>query len=323
MELLQGTPNRCAIIVPVYNEERVIADTVDRLKRITASIPSWEFEITCVNDGSSDRSGELLAGIDGIRVLTHEVNRGYGAALRTGLDSCRSEWVFIVDADATYPLEDLGRLLEYVQEGADMVVGARRGEGIDLKPFHRVARWILRKMAHALTGTMVPDLNSGMRVFRYRLYREFRSILPLGFSFTTTITLASLYSNYRLKFVPIDYARRVGDSSIRPVRDFFSFIMLIVRIASYFEPLRFFLPLAFAIIGLGFVKGLIDFVRLGAIGALAVIMLLMGVQVFITGILAEVIVRRSNNDPHQSFDSQLATSDDLRGRLRAGGHLRR
>ena len=302
MEVVSSATRCCAIIIPVYNEERVIADTVARLLRITESIRGWEFDITCVNDGSSDTTGVILETLSGIRVITHEVNRGYGAALRTGLDSCRSDWVFIVDADATYPLEDLPRLLEPIPEGYDMVVGARGGEGIDLKPFHRVARWILRKMAHALTGTMVPDLNSGMRVFRYGLYREFRSILPQGFSFTTTITLASLYSNYRLKFVPIEYKRRVGDSSIRPVRDFLSFVMLIVRIASYFEPLRFFLPLALCIIGFGVLKGTIDFINLGAIGSLAVIMMLMGVQVFITGILAEVIVRRSGHEHIPALD---------------------
>ena len=124
---------------------------------------------------------------------------------------------------------------------------------------------------------------------------EFRGILPVGFSFTTTITMAALYSNYRLKFIPIEYCKRVGDSSIRPVRDFFSFAILIIRIASYFEPLRFFLPLAVGFAGFGVLKGTIDFVRLGAIGALAVITVLMGVQVFITGILAEVIVRRASS----------------------------
>lgn len=323
MELVSAGPNRCAIIIPVYNEERVIADTVERMLRITQQIAGWEFDITCVNDGSSDGTAAILNGLSGIRVITHEVNRGYGAALRTGLDNCRSEWVYIVDADATYPLEDLPRLLAEAERGADMVVGAREGEGIDLKPFHRIARWTLRKMAHALSGTMVPDLNSGMRVFRYRLYREFRSILPRGFSFTTTITLASLYSNYPVVYIPIEYKKRVGDSSIRPMRDFFSFIMLIVRIASYFEPLRFFLPLAFGIMGLGFFKGFIDFARLGAIGSLAVIMFLMGVQVMITGILAEVIVRRSTPGPIPSIDPVNTVNDDLRGRLRAGGNIKR
>lgn len=290
-----SNPSRsCDIVLPAFNEEGSIAATISRLQKLAKNIPGWEFTIICINDGSNDRTAEILSGFsDQITVITHDVNRGYGAALRTGLNQCNGDWVFIVDADATYPIEDLPRLLKEVDAGADMVVGAREGIGIQAKPFHRIARWILRKMAHVLTGVMVPDLNSGMRVFRLRLYREFRGLLPLGFSFTTTLTLAALYSNYRSRYVPIHYADRVGRSSIRPVRDFFAFVMLIIRIASYFEPLRFFLPLAFAVAGVGFVKGAYDFWHLDRIGSLSVIMVLMGVQIAITGILAEVIVRRS------------------------------
>lgn len=298
----------CSIVVPVYNEEKVIGETLTRLLSTIDKIPNWKFEIICVNDGSADKSGDILATFKTLRVFTHEVNRGYGAALRTGLKHCNCEWVFIVDADATYPIEDLPRLLAEAERGADMVVGAREGIGINLSPFRRMARWILRKMAHALTGVMVPDLNSGMRVFRLSLFHEFSSLLPLGFSFTTTITLAALYTNYQTRYVPINYERRVGKSNIRPVRDFFAFLMLILRIASYFEPLRFFLPLAFGMMGAGFLKGSIDFFRLGAIGSLAAIVFLMGVQVFVLGLLAEVVVRRS-----PSYSEQRALADQKSG----------
>jgi len=290
----------CSIVVPVYNESTVVEATVNRLKKTALELPNWIFEIICIDDGSTDGSAEVLSRCEGIRIFSHEVNRGYGAALRTGLRHSRHEWIFIVDADATYPIEDLGRLLREVDDGADMVVGAREGIGINLSPLRRFARWTLRKMAHALTGVMVPDLNSGMRVFKHQLYRECSNLLPLGFSFTTTITLAALYTNHRIRYVPIRYAQRVGQSSIRPVRDFFAFLILILRIASYFEPLRFFLPVALGMMGLGFLKGTIDFVRLGAIGALAVIMFLMGVQVFVLGLIAEVIVRRSPSAIEQS-----------------------
>ncbi len=290
----------CSIIVPVYNEEKVISLTLEKIKEIILGIQNWEFEIICVNDGSKDRSGEILKQYTDIKVITHDINRGYGAALKTGLNSAQYDWVFIVDADATYPIEDLSKLLNEATLGAQMVVGARVGVGISSKPFHRIARWILRKITHFLTGTMVPDLNSGMRVFRHRLYREFKSLLPMGFSFTTTITLAALYSNYKTVYVPINYNRRVGKSNIKPLQDFFTFVMLILRIASYFEPLRFFLPIAFGIMGVGILKGAIDFFRLGAIGSLAVILYTMGVQVFVLGILAEVVVRRSNNSVENS-----------------------
>ncbi len=284
----------CSVVIPIYNEEKVIASTIERLKKIISQIQNWEFEIVCVNDGSADKSKDILDALHGIKVIHHVVNRGYGAALKTGLNSVKTNWVFICDADATYPIEDLPKLLAEAELGFDMVVGARHGIGIAVNPFHRIARWILRKMTHILTGTMVPDLNSGMRVFRRRLYLEFKNLLPMGFSFTTTITMASLYSGYRIKYVPIEYAKRVGKSNIKPVRDFFGFTMLIIRIASYFEPLRFFLPLAFAIMGVGVLRGLRDFLLLDHIGSLAVTIFLMGVHIFVMGIIAEVVVRRSS-----------------------------
>jgi len=285
----------CGIVIPVFNEVAVIGETLKTISAIIYKIPDWAFEIIIVDDGSIDGTSKILRNIKGVTCLKHSTNRGYGAALQTGLNFSSHEWVFIVDADATYPLEDLPRFLTEAKRGADMVVGARRGIGINLSPLRRLARWILRKMAHMLTGVMVPDLNSGMRIFKKQLFLEFRNLLPYGFSFTTTLTLASLYNNYQIKFIPIDYAQRVGSSNIRPVRDFFGFLMLIVRIATYFEPLRFFLPLSCLTVALGFAKGTRDFIVLGHIGALAVIVTILGIQFFVLGVLAEVIVHRSAN----------------------------
>src|SRR5581483_11393424 len=248
----------CAIVIPVYNEERAIADTVKRLQLVCQRLPRYRFEIICINDGSSDRTGEILEGLSGITVLTHDVNRGYGAALRTGLDYCRQDWVFIADADGTYPLEELVRLLESAEAGADMVVGARQGRSTMGHPLRRFARWLLRKMVHGLTRVMVPDLNSGMRVFRRSLYTEFRHLLPMGFSFTTTLTVASLYAGYRVRYIPVRYDHRIGRSNIKPVKDFFGFVMLIVRLASYFEPLRFFLPASLVVFALGVLRAIRD-----------------------------------------------------------------
>ncbi len=282
----------CAVIIPVYNERGAIEDTIHRVQGICAQVPETDFEIICINDGSSDGTGEILERVSGVTVITHDVNRGYGAALRTGLDYCSQEWIFITDADGTYPLEDLPRLLSVAVTGLDMVVGARQGSGISSKIPHMLARWILRKMVHGLTGVMVPDLNSGMRVFRRTLYQEFRHLLPMGFSFTTTLTVASLYSGRKVRYEPINYERRIGKSNIKPVKDFFGFSMLIVRLASYFEPLRFFLPAAFGLAILGVIRAIRDVIVVNQFGALAVILMLTAFQVFVLGVIADVIVRR-------------------------------
>jgi glycosyltransferase involved in cell wall biosynthesis len=281
----------CAVVIPVYNEERAIEDTVTRIQGICAGVPGYQFEIICINDGSSDGTAAVLSRLQGITVITHDVNRGYGAALRTGLDYCSQEWIFITDADGTYPLADLPKLLAGA-EGVDMVVGNRQGQGISSSPPHQLARWILRKMVHGLTGVMVPDLNSGMRVFRRSLYQEFRHLLPMGFSFTTTLTVASLYSGRHVRYIPINYERRIGKSNIKPVQDFFGFSMLIVRLASYFEPLRFFLPAAFGLAFLGVLRAIRDIIVVNQFGALSVILMLTAFQVFVLGVIADVIVRR-------------------------------
>lgn len=306
----------CAIIVPVYNEERAVADTVTRIQDICARIPGYTFEIVCINDGSSDGSGRILAGLRGVTVLTHPVNRGYGAALRTGLDYCDQDWVFITDADGTYPLQDLAQLLECAERGVDMVVGSRGGAGISGSPFRRLARWVLRKMVHGLTGVMVPDLNSGMRVFRKSLYTDFRHLLPMGFSFTTTLTVASLYSGRQVEYIPIHYNRRIGRSNIKPMKDFFGFVMLIVRVATYFEPLRFFLPAAFMLFGIGVLRAIRDIIVVNQFGALSVILFLTAFQVFVLGVIADVIVRRFQvvpNAPQRQASREALVESGVKG----------
>lgn len=283
-----------SILIPVYNEENAIEKTIARVKSVLTTVSSQAYEIICVDDGSNDQSREILEKTHGIKLVKHSINRGYGAALKTGLQHCTKEWVMILDADGTYPIEDIPKLLEQTGFEYDMVVGARFGEGIEANPMKRMARWILRKMVHALTGVMVPDLNSGMRIFKKKLYEEFKHLLPMGFSFTTTLTVASLYSGFQTKFIPIPYFVRIGKSNIKPIKNFIGFTMLIVRLASYFEPLRFFIPLSLFFAVIGFVKGCIDLYNLNHMGNLSVIMMLAALQIIITGILCDVMVRRSS-----------------------------
>jgi hypothetical protein len=194
------------------------------------------------------------------------------------------------------------------EHDVDMVVASRAGQGITSGPFRRLARWLLRKMVHGLTGTMVPDLNSGMRIFRRSLYLEFRHLLPLGFSFTTTLTVASLYSGHKIRYIPVQYERRIGRSNIKPVRDFLGFVMLIVRLASYFDPLKFFLPLALGFLCLGILRGIRDVIVTNAIGGFALILFFVALQIFVLGVIADVIVRRFQVLPGRGDPSQMNNS---------------
>ncbi len=304
---------RWAVIIPVYNEANAIAGTIDAVKKTLQGSKHRLIEIIVVNDGSTDGTADILAGASGVTVLTHLRNRGYGAALRTALDHSTQEWAAIIDSDGTYPVEQLSLLMGSAEtQSYHMIVGSRRGEGINSAPFRRLARWVLRKVVLILTGTWVPDLNSGMRVFRRSLFQEFRNILPSGFSFTTTITVASIFCGYQVLYVPIEYAKRTGKSHILPVRDFTNFLILISRITTYFDPLKFFIPLALVILILGLGKGVRDFFLVGYIGSLSVIMILMSLQVFLTGILADVMAKKGALTPTTSALTRTTESPILK-----------
>ena len=167
-----------------------------------------------------------------------------GVDSQTGLTHATGDWIVIMDADLTYPPERIPELLARLNE-ADMVVGARTGESVKIPWVRKPAKWMLTQLANRVAGEKIPDLNSGLRAFRKEIAMRYLHLFPDGFSFTTTITLASLCDGLRVEFVPIDYTKRSGKSKIRPLRDTFNFLVLIIRMAAYFEPLRVFLPAAF------------------------------------------------------------------------------
>ncbi|HEX7877898.1 MAG TPA: glycosyltransferase family 2 protein, partial [Candidatus Eisenbacteria bacterium] len=171
------------LLIPAYNEEKGIGPVLEQVKAL--GLPG---EILVVDDGSTDKTFEA-AQIPGITVLRHDVNRGYGQSLKTGILASKHDIVVITDADGTYPNEDIAELLSHM-EHYDMVVGARTGKTVKIPLLRKPAKKFLNLLANYLAGVEIPDLNSGLRVFRKSVAREFFSILPSGFSFTTTITLA-------------------------------------------------------------------------------------------------------------------------------------
>ncbi len=248
------------------------------------------FEIIVVDDGSTDATPSVAQGLD-VRLIRHPANRGYGAALKTGIRAAAGERILICDGDGTYPAASIPTLLSRA-EGHDMVVAARTGERVHMPWPRRVAKWILRRLAMYLSETAIPDLNSGLRVFRRDTARGFFPILPNGFSFTTTITLAILCSEGSVEYVPIDYTRRTGRSKIRPLRDTLNFLILIMRTILYFNPLRIFLPVSLGIGALFGVSLAYDVFVLEDLTEKTIILLLGSLQLLAIGLLADVITKR-------------------------------
>jgi glycosyltransferase involved in cell wall biosynthesis len=239
-----------SILIPAYHEEDGIGAVLEQLQLMAQqlTVPS---EIIVVDDGSDDSTGEVAARA-GVVVKRHDENRGYGAALKTALRCARYEAVVIADADGSYPCDQIPKLVSLLGE-YDMVVGARTGANVNMPASRIPAKWLLGRFANYVAGMQIPDLNSGLRAFRKDVALEFFHMLPDGFSFTSTITLAMLTSSYNVAYVPVDYHRRTGRSKIRPIADTVRFFALATTMALYFRPLRVFLPVAavFTAVSLG------------------------------------------------------------------------
>ena len=285
---------KLSIVIPVYNEERAIKSTIVQVKKVMSRI-SVSHEIIIVNDCSTDRTGEILADSKGIRLLKNPHNMGYGASLKNGIRNANGEWILITDADGTYPIKDIPRLLRYTKD-YDMVVGSRTKKGVKIPLSRKPAKFMIKLLANFLTGKKIVDINSGLRVFKKSLALEFFHLFPSRFSFTSTITLAAFCNDYAVKYVPINYFKRVGKSSISP-KDFTKFITLIFKIVMYFKPLKFFaLPGVFLII-LGIIWGIYQFSTTRNIAQFPLLLILSGIQIGFLGLLSDLIIK-SRNKPN-------------------------
>ena len=198
------------IIIPTHNEEKGIADVINGIKRLNEG-----YEIIVVDDGSTDNTYKLAAKT-GVKVIRHPYNKGYGAALKTGIRNAEADVVLFIDADGQHKPSDIQKLIQYIGE-YDMVVGARTKKS-EISLLRRPGKKILSITANYLAGMKIPDLNSGLRALKKSVAMEFMHILPNTFSFSTTITLALITSGYSVKYVPIEASERVGKSKIKPFR---------------------------------------------------------------------------------------------------------
>jgi len=194
-----------------------------------------------VNDGSSDDTEkiltELVAEEDHLQILNNPVNLGYGASLKRGIAAANYDRIIITDADGTYPNNRIPEFAEKLAD-CDMLIGARVGKNAHIPLIRRPAKWLLLRYARWMARAPIEDLNSGLRAMWKHHIERFLSLLPNGFSFTSTITLAMHVNGMAVRYEPIDYAKRVGKSSIRPIRDTFNFFSLVLRTIMYFRPLQ-------------------------------------------------------------------------------------
>lgn len=298
----RGPAAAISVILPAYNEAQAM---VPQLAAIRSALDGHgiPYEIVVVDDGSLDGTAEVALRC-GARVMQQVENRGYGAALKLGIAAAAHDCIVIIDADDTYPADQIPRLLELLQN-ADMVVGARIGPVVHVPLIRRPAKWILTRLAERVAGRAIPDLNSGLRAFRRSCARQYFPLLSNQFSFTTTLTLSYLADGYHVLYHPINYYPRIGQSKIVP-RHFLDFMTLLMRMAILFEPMKIFLPLALFCGLLGVLKVMFDVIsfapRTGSfslafifqpvLSTSAIMLLLAGLQLLLIGMVADGLFKR-------------------------------
>lgn len=289
-------PDTCdvSVVLPVYNEKGHLRAEIDRI-RAALDASRHSYEIIVVDDGSSDGSQTELTTIPGITLITHRRNQGSGAARRTGTTAAHGRVVVWTDVDMTYPNDRIPELVD-AMEGWDHVVGWRQSEEGTHKLLRTPAKWVIRKLASYLSETDIKDLNSGLRAFRRDVAMQYVHDLPKGFSCVTTLTMSFLGNGYSVGFFPIDYFPRAGRSKFHWLRDTRRYLLQVVRMTLSYNPLKVFLPVGLALLGLGLVKLGFDWAeRDFRLAANTLLIFFAALQVIAVGLVADLVVRTTKS----------------------------
>jgi len=271
-----------SIILPAKNEAEGLRRTLPGLRE---RFP--DAEVIVVDDGSTDETA-AVAVENGVRVLSSPYSMGNGAAIKRGARAASGEILVFMDADGQHNAGDIAKLLECLDAGYDMAVGARNAGG-QANVGRGAANALYNRLASWMTGHRIADLTSGFRAVRAERFREFLHLLPNGFSYPTTSTMAFFRSAYPVAYVPIDVARRIGRSHIRPLRDGARFLIIIFRIATLYSPLKLFAPTALGFGVLGVLYYAWSFAKYGRFTNMSALLISAAVVVFLIGLVSEQI----------------------------------
>lgn len=281
-------------IVPAFNEESGIVNTLQRLIK-TLSQTNIQYEIVLVNDGSRDRTKEISMQFPEVRVISHPINIGYGNALKTGIKNAHFDWIGIVDADGSYPIEDIPRLIQEMQHGFDMVIGTRTNTDQLDKPVKKVFRLIYKTIIKQFVKENIEDANSGFRMFKKDLAINLFPFLCGTFSFTTSLTILAMGKSCFVKHIPIQYQVRSGNSKVRHIRDSILTLQYIIQGITFFNPIKFFMILSFCMVLLVCIPAM--FLALFNMHTLSLYYMIFGTTVTLLiaiGVLADIIRVSSN-----------------------------
>jgi len=281
----ESTGYDVSVVIPAYNEEQAIGATLDAvLAAVSAS--ARRYQVVVVDDGSRDRTGAVAAS-RGVQVVTHRRNRGYGASLKSGTLAARGAIVLFYDADNQFEPGDIDRMVNELGDH-DAALGARTS-GSHAPFSRRGGKKLLGWLANYLARTRIPDLNCGLRAIRRDLLLDYLHLLPNGFSASTTTTLVLLKEGHDVLFVPVTVKRRIGKSTVKPIKDGVDTALLIVRLTTLLDPFRVFGPVSIVFFLFGAAWGTY-YIRLGrGLSIASLFMLVSAVVIFFFGLLADQV----------------------------------
>ncbi|MDD3563014.1 MAG: glycosyltransferase family 2 protein [Candidatus Cloacimonadaceae bacterium] len=282
------TDKHLTVIIPAYNEAKGIGEMLKELTEFSSDLP-WHIFI--INDGSNDETGTIVSQFSGVTLINHPYNKGYGAALKTGILAAETEYIAFYDADGQHNPQDLLNLFENIKNN-DMIIG-ERGKDSHQDWMRKPGKWVLSKTANFLTGRKIPDLNSGLRVIRRESILNLLHLFPDGFSFSTTSTIAFMNMGLFVSYYPITVRKRVGSSTVKQIKHGSNTIMLILRLIVLFNPLKVFIPVSLITFGLGIFyeiyAGVLFHPNPPKLIPLAFFMLITGVLIFFFGLVVDQI----------------------------------
>ncbi len=274
--------SRLSIILPAKNEAGGLGKTLPALKKLYPAA-----EIIVVDDGSTDDTASI-AHNGGARVVSHPYSKGNGAAIKSGVRAATGEILVFMDADGQHKPEDVARLLARLNEGYDMVVGAR-SRASQAGAHRAAANGLYNRLASWMVEQQVEDLTSGFRAVKAGLFRQFLYMLPNGFSYPTTITMSFFRAGYSVVYEPIIAPERIGKSHIRLGRDGIRFFLIIFKIGTLYSPLKLFLPISMLFFGTGLSYYLYTFISHGRFTNMSALLFITSVLVFLIGLISEQI----------------------------------
>ncbi len=295
--VVEGVRPYVTVVLPCFNEQDHVLTEIERIS-VAMDASGYAYELVCYDDKSTDGTLAVLreaeARFPKVRVVPFHRNQGSGTIRRIGTRDARGEIVVWTDADMTYPNERIPEFVRMLDDDltVDQIVGARTSEEGTYKFLRVPAKWTIRHIAQILTGTKIPDLNSGLRAFRRDVSLPYLRLLPAGFSCVTTLTVSFLSNQHEIQYVPIDYAKRAGKSKFKFIRDAYRYILQVLRMVMYFNPIKVLMPIALTLLSVGVIKGIVDLsIYDFHLTSNSLLLILTGLLIAAVALLADLIVR--------------------------------